>query len=1248
MKILAIRGNNLASLAGEFEVDFQQEPLASAGLFAISGPTGAGKSTLLDALCLALYDATPRLLKANSKGIELPDASGKKITPYDTRTLLRRGAAEAHAEVDFVGNDGCAYRARWSVRRAGAKAGGALQNIAMTLKRLADSQAIGGTRSEVKNEIEQRIGLSFEQFTRAVLLAQNEFSAFLKSDDSERGELLETLTGTALYTNISKRAYERAKAEQSALQRLNERLADQKPLGDEARIQLDQESSEAANAVTALEQCKTMLDGHLHWHQTWRQAQQSEQLARDDWNRLVTEQQAAAPRRAEFARIESVQAARPLLADCDRIKADIAQCEIAISTSEIEFGKANLARQESDGLLEIASVLLRDAEQAQASAVPDLDKAKALDAQIEALMPAHQRAGQILADARISESTDRQSLQGNQNQRAHMLAQRQASNDWLTQYARLQILADGWPRWDTLFMQAARNAKEHAGFQQILVAAQEKEVQKKNADADANARLVTAATALSEAEIRRKEAAELLAGFAMPALLERKQAAEARRDFLTEAEQLWHKLSGDLSLQLTLNDKARQLQNLTGQAQSALTLTQERMPNAHAALLQAERSLKIAEAACSENVEMLRATLETDAPCPVCGALDHPYSSENPQLRAMLAALQAEVRSCREQERELLQRQATQTAQLAGNRTQLDSVTQQLLTLDDAIEIGTQTWHAHAIATELLSVDADRRTAWFADQLQIVRVQLQAFGKEEQAARQAAQAKDKTQEAFEAASKRYAALKDNTALTKSAVAQAVAESLAAAQKCIDATQRLNTALTDLDAAFGHQDWRDAWHAAPENFHALRKSEVDQWHAQCKTRDECQVRLGKLDVAYTALTEALAKACTEVERAAEAFAASSTTIETMHTARRALFDGKAVSQIQSEFNEAINTAKATLSAQTQATQQCAAAQTRCKDGLDLAAQRLATQTQAATIADATLTSWIARVNTGNIDTGDRAPPLDIEQLRTLLTHSTDWIIDERKQLQSAESTLQDAKTVLQERQTQRETQEQQRPTPDAVEAVQDALEKIAADKQSATTRATALQLRIAQDNARRQQSAAMMSDIDKQEARNRLWGQLGELIGSADGKKFRNYAQQFTLDVLLGYANRHLAELSRRYRLERIQDTLALMVVDQDMGDEMRSVHSLSGGESFLVSLALALGLASLSSNRVRVESLFIDEGFGSLDATTLSVAMDALDGLQSLGRKVGVISHVQEMTERIATKVLVQRTAGGRSVVTVG
>ena len=224
MKILAIRGKNLASLAGEFELHFHQEPLVSTGLFAICGPTGSGKSTLLDALCLALYDETPRLTRAAVKGVSLPDVGEETITPQDPRNLLRRRAGEGYAEVDFVGNDGIAYRARWSVRRARGKAEGKLQNAEMLLQTLDGGQRIGGVKNEVQQAIRERLGLSFPQFTRAVLLAQNEFATFLQANDNDRAELLETLTGLDVYTGISIRAFERARKEQKSLKALQDQL----------------------------------------------------------------------------------------------------------------------------------------------------------------------------------------------------------------------------------------------------------------------------------------------------------------------------------------------------------------------------------------------------------------------------------------------------------------------------------------------------------------------------------------------------------------------------------------------------------------------------------------------------------------------------------------------------------------------------------------------------------------------------------------------------------------------------------------------------------------------------------------------------------------------------------------------------------------------------------------------------------------------------------------------------------------
>ena len=163
-----------------------------------------------------------------------------------------------------------------------------------------------------------------------------------------------------------------------------------------------------------------------------------------------------------------------------------------------------------------------------------------------------------------------------------------------------------------------------------------------------------------------------------------------------------------------------------------------------------------------------------------------------------------------------------------------------------------------------------------------------------------------------------------------------------------------------------------------------------------------------------------------------------------------------------------------------------------------------------------------------------------------------------------------------------------------------------------------------------------------------WAVLNSMFGNAKGEKLMKYAQGYTLDILLSVANIHLAEFSGRYRMERIsRDSLAINVIDNEMMSETRSVHTLSGGETFLASLALSLALSSISSNKMSIESLFIDEGFGALDSETLKSAMEALDALQSKGRKICVISHLTEMLERIPVKINVAKKGYGKSKVII-
>lgn len=187
-----------------------------------------------------------------------------------------------------------------------------------------------------------------------------------------------------------------------------------------------------------------------------------------------------------------------------------------------------------------------------------------------------------------------------------------------------------------------------------------------------------------------------------------------------------------------------------------------------------------------------------------------------------------------------------------------------------------------------------------------------------------------------------------------------------------------------------------------------------------------------------------------------------------------------------------------------------------------------------------------------------------------------------------------------------------------------------------------------DEANRKLRKQMVAQLDEEREALVVWRKLRELIGSHDGSKFRRYAQTISLDILTRHANRHLVRLSDRYRICRDQEeALNLLIEDLHQAAVRRPMASLSGGESFLVSLALALGLSDLAGRTVRIDSLFVDEGFGTLDPETLEVAIAALESLRQDHKTVGIISHVALLKERISTQILVEKQTGGVSRISV-
>ncbi len=186
--------------------------------------------------------------------------------------------------------------------------------------------------------------------------------------------------------------------------------------------------------------------------------------------------------------------------------------------------------------------------------------------------------------------------------------------------------------------------------------------------------------------------------------------------------------------------------------------------------------------------------------------------------------------------------------------------------------------------------------------------------------------------------------------------------------------------------------------------------------------------------------------------------------------------------------------------------------------------------------------------------------------------------------------------------------------------------------------------LAQDDTKRREHERGIAELAEERVRLTVWTRLQSLIGSHDGAKFRKFAQGISLDLLVRRANSHLRRLNDRYELRRREgEQLDLDIVDHYQAGVTRPLASLSGGESFLSSLALALGLADLASRKVQINSLFIDEGFGTLDAESLDVAISALDGLRRHNKTIGVISHVELLKERISTQIMVEKGVGGTS-----
>ncbi|WP_339433182.1 AAA family ATPase [Pseudomonas sp. EA_65y_Pfl2_P78] len=1212
MKILAIRLKNLASLAGPFEIDFTAEPLASAGLFAITGPTGAGKSTLLDALCLALFGAVPRL-NNTGRDAKVPDADGE-IATGDPRTLLRRGTGEGYAEVDFVGVDGRRYRARWEANRAREKAGGKLQASRQSLRDIDQDQLLASQKGEYKTQLEAALGLNFEQFTRAVLLAQSEFSAFLKADDNDRSELLEKLTDTALYTRLGRRAFDKTKEAREAHKLLQDQATGVTPLPPEARAELDERFNAAQQQLKLQQAQLKQLEQQHSWLKELRQLQDKQQAAAEQLQSAQQQWEALASERLKLTRLEQLAPQRHQFARKSELDAQLTPLADQIAAHTQKQGELGERQTQLEQSLDTAKVALSEAQQRHSESAPLLRQAFEEQSTLARLAKDTALSAEARQSAEQACTQGQSAIQALQAKQAEVAERLQKIAAELEQSAELAPLSDAWNAYRDRLQQlmlignrlnkgqselasleqtASRSAEELTSQKQQL----EVLFQEAGAEPDAVAEQIGILGNLLQDNRKQLRAIEDLSRLWATRQDLDKRGAELQQRQL-KAQQERERLTQDgvkTKAELTV-------------AEQTLNVTRE--------LLERQRLAR------SASVEELRAQLQDDQPCPVCGSNEHPYHQPEALLQSLGKHDESEQANAQQVVDQLKEKLTELRAEVGGVIAQQKELLQQQEQLADQQHALAPSLDAHPQAAQLMNQDADKRDAWLNRQNEQLN---QSIAQDEQrqsdllALQQDAARLTQQLRQAETAHQQAAQLLNNQQRELGSDRQRLDEELSAFSHLLPA-DTLEALRLEPAATFMQLDRRIAERLAQIDQQKEELGEQQQRQQTLeKEQDRQQLRAQQLQTAEQQFTALAEQQQTCQQKLAQLLGEHPSAEQWQQQLEQA---------VEQARNAETGTARELQDVRTQLVQTAAElnAQQERLQALNSEHQDLAGK-----IAD-----WRAR-----------HPELDDGGLEDLLRVDDAQLSELRQRLQINEKAIEQANVLLQERNQRLLDHQAQHNAHLDAEQLASALADLQNQFNVSEQQCAELRAEQAEDQRRQNANQALAQQIADAYAEYQRWARLSALIGSATGDTFRKIAQAYNLDLLVHHANVQLRQLVKRYRLKRGGSMLGLLVMDTEMGDELRSVHSLSGGETFLVSLALALGLASMASSTLKIESLFIDEGFGSLDPQSLQLAMDALDGLQAQGRKVAVISHVQEMHERIPVQIQVLRQGNGLSTLEV-
>ncbi|MEM6317942.1 MAG: AAA family ATPase [Bacteroidota bacterium] len=1214
MKILKIGLKNLNSLRLETTIDFTASPLSDVGLFAIVGDTGAGKTTILDAMTLGLYGSIHR------------NAAEGEVLSY--------GTVDGYAEVEFLAKEK-QYRAKWTIHRARGKLDGNL----ITKRELSAwnptkkvFEILATKIREIERQVEEITGLDYDRFKKSVLLSQGDFAAFLKADDKERSNLLERITGTEIYSKLSKAAFEKNKVEQERVNALKLALENLQILDEETLQNLQQQRKDLAKDSEKITDNLASVQRQIEWRKRLASIATSKATFEAEVRLANLAISEAATDFETLKKHQSTLVFQKELTQLEGLKGEEIRLEKALSqTSQLVEAltrKQSLLSTETVAATE-ALANLKKRGKAQEKVFQQVQK---LDVQIADQIQRFEEVEVTFEEIKVEVSDNQLFIERKEAELLQLKTDIANGEKWLADKKAAQKLEGLLPSLTNFFADWSSVRGELTSLQKQKLGAEAQYQKEKSKTENAEQQLETAQQQYD------KNLTRFYAHFEDKKTDDRNQLLNRLSIEIAQLDEQ----SKNLKTLFTLdNEYKKGLDSLSKFDEEADNLRKELFDIENDLLSAVELEAQLAttfdykssvyeQQKLFADLQKEREKLKEGEPCPLCLSTSHPFRKmENLTPFVNEAATEFESTKLRlEQQKNIVkqllfdqQQTAEQIKQIQGDKEKeregkRDLILQQIVEQERQIaeilpELNDKSlYSARADALEqklkVVASSISNRKQLHADLLVLNETITELERTITRLNNDLNQARLSLSVVENSVKNTVEKITENET-KETALQQKISGSLLDFDLSVETETpthllaTLNQKKADYDRiSIGVQEKRSAALLAEQNLQQA-----------IKNRQDLEKRRAKIGKTVAALDEKLSA---------------------LRNERQVLFGDQVVATVKANWQQQLETAETTLATTTQALKdaeiqlnsELTKAQTNEKDLMKIR-ERLNQLT-------ADLQVKIQQKGFANIE-ALKAAHLEATVAEQLTTNKNRLEKRLTQAQQSLTNALKDEKNTISQALTTDSL-----PT---LEAQQVEYQQQLQDLNQQIGRLT----KQMEDNAEREaEGKTLNQQLTKQEKEHRRWAKLKDLIGSSEGKVFRAFAQGLTLKKLSELANYHLELLNGRYLIHKPNDKdLALEIIDTHHANNIRSIHTLSGGESFLVSLALALGLSDLAGRNTQIQSLFIDEGFGTLDENALDLAISTLENLQSVGKRIGVISHVSALKERIGTQIQVVKRGNGVS-----